>query len=79
VAVSASLCGQEFEVASIKVIDQKRLEQECQNKQWGRRGGPGTQSPERVAYECQPLQLLVLEAFGFAESENFRMPNLAGC
>jgi|GEM_PF-6881387 len=75
-AVSGALWAQEFEVASIKVVDQKRLEQECQNVQSGRRGGPGTENPLRVVYECQPLQLLVLEAFGFADSEAFRIPNL---
>jgi hypothetical protein len=44
--------------------------------QSGRRGGPATENPLRVTYECQPLQLLVLEAFDFAESEAFRVPNL---
>jgi uncharacterized protein (TIGR03435 family) len=75
-AASTIVCAQGFEVAAIKVIDQRRLEQVCQDVQWGRRGGPGTESPGRVEYKCQPLQLLVLEAFGFAEAEGFRMPNL---
>ncbi len=76
-AASVSLFAQEFEVASIKVIDPKKLQEDCRDISWGRQGGPGTDNPERVAYRCQPLQLLVLEAFGFQESETFRMPNLS--
>ena len=70
------LLAQEFDAASIKPMDRKRLEQECQSVQPGRRGGPGTETAERVVYECQPLQLLMLEAFGFADTQSFRIPNL---
>lgn len=67
VLVALCVCAQTFEVASIRKSPEK-------GKGKGRTGGPGTTSPDQIAWRRRPLGLLVLEAYDVPDSR-FRAPS----